>query len=73
MSNKSDLVERQKAPLATRSDIGLTIRSIGYISRLRRIADNDADYHTANQSDSESNREILTAECQIREEITLCE
>jgi starvation-inducible DNA-binding protein len=52
---------------------GTTIRSIGHIARLQRLADNDADYVTAQDMLSELREDNLQLTVRLRETHSLCD
>ena len=52
---------------------GTTIRSIGQIARLQRIADNDADYVTAPDMLAELREDNLQLAARMRETHSLCD
>lgn len=52
---------------------GTTLRSIGHISRLQRISDNDADYVTPEDMLAELNQDNRTLTASLREAHEVCE
>ena len=62
----SKLQRRQSAPLGTPTGLG-TLRSIGHISRIQRIVDNDAEYVDALDMLAELREDNLVMADRLRE------
>ncbi len=78
-SSREDVVRRLSAPLATPTDLkpakigGSTVKSVGHISRLQRVTDNDVDYVQPQDMLAEVREDNKGLAARLREAHNVCE